>query len=193
MKPWRRRSGGITGKLDRAEKTVLAHLLTQVQEMLSGRAAEGPEDELSTLTGISIGPSTPPQDPALGRLLPDFHRLDRPDEGTPDPGDSAAALRSVHEPAIVGEKQGNLSRVLGMLNECRSEIVLSEADAECWLRALNDVRLVLGSRLEVTGDPPEKLPSNDPQAEEMAVYHWLTFCQDSLVGALSGASRGRWK
>jgi hypothetical protein len=193
MKPWRRRSSGITGKLDRAEKTVLAHLLTQVQEMLSGRAAESPDDALSALTGISTGPSTPPRDPALGRLLPDFHRLDRPDAGTPDPSDSAAALRSLHEPAIVEEKQGNLSRVLGMLNESRSEIVLSEADAECWLRALNDVRLVLGSRLEVTEDPPERLPSNDPRAEEVAVYHWLTFCQDSLVGALSGASRGRWK
>jgi hypothetical protein len=193
MKPWRRRSGGITGKLDRAEKTMLTHLLTQVQEMLSGRAEEGPNDELSALTGIDTGPSAPPQDPALARLLPNFHRLDSSQAGTADLTDSAAALRSLHEPAIVEEKQENISFVLGVLNDARSEIVLSDSGAESWLSAVNDVRLVLGSRLEVTEDTPERLPKDDPRAGELAVYHWLTFCQDSLVGALSGPSRGWWK
>jgi hypothetical protein len=193
MKPWRRRSGGITGKLDRAEKTMLAHLLTQVSEMLAGRAAESPDDELSTMTGISTGPSTAPADPSLARLLPDFHRLDADSVDRADLENSAAALRSLHEPRIVEEKQGNITFVLGMLKESGSEIALSDSQAEAWLAAVNDVRLVLGSRLEVTEDPPERLPRGHSRAGELTLYHWLTFCQDSLVGALSGSARGRWK
>ena len=45
--------------------------------------------------------------------------------------------------------------------------------------ALNDVRLALGTVLDVTEDTPDELPADDPRAPHLAVYHWLTWVQDS--------------
>ena len=52
------------------------------------------------------------------------------------------------------------------------------------MAAVNDVRLALGVALEVTEDMPEQLPADDPRADHLPVYHWLTWLQDSLVATL---------
>ena len=65
---------------------------------------------------------------------------------------------------------------------------LTEADAQAWLRALNDVRLALGVRLGVTDDfdeLPGQIDPGDPRATYVWVYHWLAYLQESLVDALS--------
>jgi hypothetical protein len=65
-------------------------------------------------------------------------------------------------------------------------VELAPAQAEEWLAAVNDVRLALGVALEVTEDMPEQLPADDPRADHLPVYHWLTWLQDSLVTTLAG-------
>jgi len=57
--------------------------------------------------------------------------------------------------------------------------------ADAWLAALNDVRLALGTALDVTDDMPDELPEDDPRAPHLGVYHWLTWVQESLVQALT--------
>ena len=52
-----------------------------------------------------------------------------------------------------------------------------------WLAALNDVRLALGTALDVTEDMPDDVDPDDPRAAHLGVYHWLTFVQDGLVQA----------
>jgi hypothetical protein len=62
---------------------------------------------------------------------------------------------------------------------------LTDEQAQAWLFALNDVRLALGTVLDVTEDMPDELPPDDPRAPHLGVYHWLTWVQDSLIHAVS--------
>ena len=64
--------------------------------------------------------------------------------------------------------------------------VLSEDELSAWMAALNQLRLVLGTRLDVTEDMDE--PSDDdPSAPAYALYAYLSFLQDQVVSALSGS------
>jgi hypothetical protein len=59
---------------------------------------------------------------------------------------------------------------------------LPELDA--WLRALNDLRLVLGTRLDVTEDTfLEPVDRRDPDAQALAVYAYLGWLQEQVVEA----------
>jgi hypothetical protein len=198
VRTWRRHGRGERARfvavLDPPEASVLRGLVGQVDDMLSGRADAAPSDELSALTGIRTGPSTPPDDPVLARLLPDFHRPDadpgRDAEGgrsTGDPPDGAAlaaALRSVREPELIEAKRDAIATVLASLPTGGGRVELTVPQAEAWLTAVNDVRLALGTALEVSEDMPEQLPPDDPRTDHLPVYHWLTWLQDSLVTVL---------
>jgi hypothetical protein len=172
--------------MDRHESAVLRGLVAQIDDILRARAAEAPQDELTELTGIRTGPSTAPEDPILSRLLPDFHRLDD-DTPSEEELDSAAALRSLHEPELLDLKTGVAGVVLKTCPENGGRIRLSLEQAEAWLSALNDVRLALGTALDVTEDMPEELPPDDPRAPHLGVYQWLTWMQESLIQAVGGA------
>ncbi|GAA1283738.1 DUF2017 domain-containing protein [Saccharothrix xinjiangensis] len=173
----------MLGRFDRQEAAVVRGLVSQIQDMLLARAEEAPQDELSELTGIRTGPSTPPDDPILGRLLPDFHRLD-PDAPDPAEVDSANALRSLHEPELLDQKTGAAEVVLGTCPPDGGEVRLEPAQAEAWLSSLNDVRLALGTALDVRDDMPEDLPPDDPRSPHLGVYQWLTWVQETLVEAV---------
>jgi Domain of unknown function (DUF2017) len=184
VKAWKRHGRGervrYVAVLDRPEASVLRGLMGQVDDMLAGRGAEAPADELAALTGIRTGPSTRPDDPVLARLLPDFAP-----ESEPDADELSAALRSVREPELIEAKQAAIATVLATCPAGGGRVELAPQQAEQWLTAINDVRLALGVALEVTEDMPEGLPPDDPRADHLPVYHWLTWLQDSLVGVLA--------
>ncbi len=184
MKPWRRKGARLVAGFEQQEAAVLRGLVSQMEDMLQARAEEAPQDELSELTGIKAGPSTAPDDPVLARLLPDFHRLD-PDRPTQEDIDSAAALRSLHEPELLDAKLGVAEVVLQTLGPRGGEVRLSLEQADAWLSAINDVRIALGTALDVTEDMPDELPEDDPRAAHIGVYHWLTYLQESLVQAMT--------
>lgn len=168
---------------------MLRGLVGQIDDMLSGRSDASPSDELSALTGIRTGPSIAPDDPVLARLLPDFHRPEadsRADAegGAPDGAALAAALRSVREPELIEAKRDAIAMMLSSLPPGGGRVELTAPQAEAWLTAVNDVRLALGTALEVSEDLPEQLPPDDPRADHLPVYHWLTWLQDSLVTVL---------
>lgn len=183
MKGWRRKGGKIHGGFEQQEAAVVRGLVSQLEDMLHARSDEAPEDELAELTGIRTGLSEGPDDPVLGRLLPDFHRLD-PDNPTREDLDSTAALRSLHEPEILDAKIGVAAVVLDTMPADGGDVRLTYEQADAWLSALNDVRLALGTALDVTEDMPDELPDDDPRAPHLGVYHWLTWIQESLVQAL---------
>ncbi len=185
MIPWERVGDTVTTKIDRQEAAVLRSVVGQIEEMLKSRQAEAPEDELAALTGIRTGPTTAPDDPILARLLPDFHRLDDEDADSKD-RDSAAALRSLHEPELLDLKTGVAGVLLDTCPPGGGPVELTLEQADAWLSALNDVRLALGTTLGVTEDMPDELPDNDPRAPHLGIYHWLTWMQESLVTALAG-------
>lgn len=176
MRGWRRSGDHVIGTLQHNEAMLLRGLITQIREILAARLAEAPVDELSAITGIRTGPSTPPQDRVLARLLPDFNR---------DDPELAGGLRSLHEPELIDVKDGVAAVVLRTCPPEGGKVRLTLAEGEAWLSALNDVRLALGTVLEVTEDMPDQLPESDPRAPHLGVYQWLTYMQDSLVQALS--------
>ncbi|HKN95474.1 MAG TPA: DUF2017 domain-containing protein [Pseudonocardiaceae bacterium] len=184
MRGWRRRGDKLTAVFDRQEAALVRGLVRQVVEMLEVRAEEAPTDELADLTGIRTGPSTAPDDPILSRLLPDFHRLDD-DAPSQEDQNSAAALRSLHEPELLELKTGVAGVLLDTCPPDGGEIRLTLEQADAWLASLNDVRLALGTALDVSEDMPDQLPDDDPREPHLEVYHWLTWVQESLVQAMS--------
>lgn len=176
MNGWRKTGRGakvrLVASLEAPEAVVLRGLVGEIRQMLAGRTADNPADELSVLTGLRTGPSTRPDDRVLARLLPDF---------TTDDADLAAGLRSLHEPALIEAKDAAAAVVLETLPETGGRIELTPEQADAWLTALNDVRLALGTALDVSEDMPDELPPDDPRSTHIGAYHWLTFVQDSLV------------
>lgn len=62
---------------------------------------------------------------------------------------------------------------------------LDEEQLVAWLGSLNDLRLVLGTRLEVTEEDYERdVPDEDPRRPAFAVYHYLSWLEEELVEAL---------
>ncbi|HLT16531.1 MAG TPA: DUF2017 family protein [Acidimicrobiales bacterium] len=62
---------------------------------------------------------------------------------------------------------------------------LDEAQLTGWMTAINDVRLVLGTRLDVSEEPVE-IDLDDPEAPPYAVYEYLGFLLSQVVDALEG-------
>ncbi|EFV12349.1 DUF2017 domain-containing protein [Segniliparus rugosus] len=188
--PWRRTDSGdgqqIRIQFAEHELQVLRALSRSVLGWFAERRQSEPSDELSELTGIRIGHAEPPTGVALRRLLPDMHR--------PDDGDGReeretrelnSAMRSLHEPEVLEAKEGFGRVFAASLPEHAGEAVLSMDEARSWVAALNDLRLTLGSILDITPDTPEQLPPGHPHAAQLGVYHWLTVLQESLLIALT--------
>jgi len=78
--------------------------------------------------------------------------------------------------------------VLAALPATGGRVTLDTAAAGCWLGALNDLRLALGTRLEVTEDTYaelDRLPEDSPQAAALGIFAWLGWLQETLVAALA--------
>lgn len=186
MNGWTRKNGHVVADLSQQEAAVIRGLVGQIKDMLTARASDSPQDELAELTGIRTGPTTPPEDRVLGRLLPDFYRSD-PETGESDEeqADETGAMRSLYEPELVESKTGVAETVLRTCPPDGGWVELTAEEADGWLSALNDVRLALGTALDVVDDMPEDLPDDDLRREHLGVYQWLTWVQDSLVEAMT--------
>ncbi len=63
---------------------------------------------------------------------------------------------------------------------------LDEAQLSAWMAALNDLRLVLGTRLDVS-EEQTIVAADDPDAPAYAVYEYLGFLLSEVVDALAGS------
>ena len=56
------------------------------------------------------------------------------------------------------------------------------------MKVINDLRLVLGTTLDVheDDDPAQQLDDEDPQAPLRAMYWFLSYLLESTIDALSG-------
>ncbi|MDP4015089.1 MAG: DUF2017 domain-containing protein [Candidatus Nanopelagicales bacterium] len=166
--------GGVRLELDEAERSVLADLLRQMSALL-GPIVES-EDALSAALDFSR-PEPRPEDPALLRLFPDAYRDD------PDESDE---FRRYTQESVRQRKVANVALALGGLTDDVAD--LPEQSAAAWLGALNDLRLTLGTRLEVTQEDSGRWDSRDPADSRdigLGLYDWLTWLQSSLIESLS--------
>jgi hypothetical protein len=116
-----------------------------------------------------------PDDPALRRLFPPAY----------SDGESDEQYRSLVRDQLVNGRSKSLATVRATLGEK----VLTAEQADDWLRALNDLRLVLGTRLDVTEDLDYgSIDLDEPRGRDLAVYGYLSWLQEQLVDALQPAS-----
>ncbi len=174
----RRRGGGVILNLDAGEIQLLDHLLEQLGELLEpeGQDAHAPLDPLAAMLGIGTATEAP-EDPALARLLPDAYGEDP---------EASAEFRRYTELSLREKKQAQARLARQTLADPeRGELTDEQVDA--WLRALNDLRLALGTRLEVTEDLEAEmavvnaLPDGDPRLLLYEIYDWLGSLQATLL------------
>ena len=91
----------------------------------------------------------------MKRLLPDFFRPQTDHPAGSGPAESLnSALRSLHEPEIIEAKREAAQRLLNTVPQSGGKFELTEDDAHAWAAAVNDMRLALGTMLEVAQDGP---------------------------------------
>ena len=162
MRPFHRRFGRYTGWLEPAEASLIADLVDQVRQLLADRRTESPgrpagrahRDDRSARRHR-------PTDPAVARLLPDFHAED---------AELSAGLRVLHEPDLIAAKDAAAVALLDSLPRGGGQVRLDEDAAGSWIAALNDVRLALGVRLEITEDdalPPGRRGPGQPGGRDV--------------------------
>uniref|UniRef100_A0AAU2VV16 DUF2017 domain-containing protein n=1 Tax=Streptomyces sp. NBC_00008 TaxID=2903610 RepID=A0AAU2VV16_9ACTN len=182
--------GGAAVALDEVEVAILRSLAVQLLELIGpgDEPAEG-EDPLAAL--FAEGPSEPPSDPALARLFPEaygdeddelraasseFRRFTENDLRTRKRDDALAVVRTLDGLSPVGESGAVLRLDAG---ECRN-----------WLGTLNDLRLTIGARLEVSDEDGGeegslyRLPDSDPRKPMVMAYLWLGGLQETLIETL---------
>ena len=134
-----------------------------------------------------------PPERELMRALPDEieQLLDAPE--SPDlwrlfPAVSEDAETQDEYSRLVGrELLDGRRRALATIRETVGRDRLTAEEAESWLTGLNALRLVLGTRLDVSEEEPLELNQSDPRAHETAVYLYLSWLQEQLVDAMSRA------
>ena len=188
------KDGGVSVWLPPGEATLLRTLVVPVLDLLgeTGKPGEtgrpetpgGTADDLDRLLAEAIeaaeaaeAPSIP-DDPVLARLLPDAYQ---------DDPEAAGEFRKYTESSLREVKKYFAQTLLDTLPPSGGRVRLTGDQARDWMRALNDVRLMFGVRLEVTEDFEEQLAAlapDDPKVAAFEVYGWLGAVQESLVRAL---------
>ncbi|MFF4114761.1 DUF2017 domain-containing protein [Streptomyces sp. NPDC001714] len=189
--------GGAAVALDDVEISIIRSLAVQLLELIGpGPAEDAPDDPLAEL--FAEGPSEAPADPVLRRLFPDAYcdpeRLPQdPEEAAEQQAHSAEFRRYTENDLRAGKRESALAviRSLDALTPGeKGEAVLKLApeDSRQWLGALTDLRLAIGSRLEITDEDDTdllyRLPDEDPRKPMVMAYLWLGGLQETLVATL---------
>jgi hypothetical protein len=113
------------------------------------------------------------EDPSARRLFP------------PAYGDDAE--RNAEYRRLVGDDlMAQRLSSLQVMEETLDATRLNEEQMTDWLATLNDLRLVLGTRLEVTEDmDPADLRPEDPDASLFALYYYLGWLEEEAVAAMA--------
>jgi Domain of unknown function (DUF2017) len=114
-------------------------------------------------------------DPVLERLFPAAY---------PDDAEHEREFRDMTHDDLRRQREDAL-QVMSRTIEAER---LSEEELLAWLSAINDARLVLGLRLDVTEELDiSQIPDDDPRASMFGLYGYLTWLEEQAVGALSAS------
>ena len=114
---------------------------------------------------------TAPDDPSLQRLFPRAYDDD--------------ADETDYRRLMGGELLDRRRRALQVIEETADRDRLSAEEAQAWLTGLNDLRLVLGTRLDVGEEALlQGLDRGDPRTPELALYAYLSWLQEGFVEAI---------
>jgi hypothetical protein len=172
---------GPAVRFNAGEVVVLSALFADLLALLDDERDEpaSDTDPLVALTGLDgSAPTETPTDPALARLLPDAYA---------DDPERASEFRRYTESELRAGKQAAVRAALQSLPAEGGRLVLTPELADSWLGALNDLRLALGARLDVTEDSYaelERVEPGTPRARDLTMFVWLGILQETLVDTL---------
>ncbi|MET7485976.1 DUF2017 domain-containing protein [Streptomyces sp. NPDC005538] len=192
------RGGGAAVALDDVEISIIRSLAVQLLELIGpGPGEDAPGDPLAEL--FAEGPSEPPADPVLRRLFPDAYT--DPEQAPDSPQDAeeklahSAEFRRFTENDLRAGKRENALAVVRTLDSLTPSgdggavLKLTAEESRQWLGSLNDLRLAIGSRLDITDeddtDDLYRLPDEDPRKPMVMAYLWLGGLQETLVATLT--------
>ncbi|MCC0097978.1 DUF2017 domain-containing protein [Streptomyces flavotricini] len=195
------KGGGAAIALDGIEISILRSLAVQLLELI-GPGAPEPEEDADPLAVLfaegNQGPTERPSDPALIRLFPDAYGGPGPEDRKVDPAELAARsaeFRRFTENDLRTRKREDALAVVrsldGLAPEGDEGSAVLELTGELplrWLGALNDLRLTIAARLDITEDDESavlfRLPDDDPRKPMVMAYLWLGGLQETLVETL---------
>ena len=111
-------------------------------------------------------------DPALRRLFPVAYAEDPERE---------AEYRGLVRDDLADRRRA----ALGVLESTAHAERVDEETLLAWMAVVNDLRLVLGTTLDVSEDSEPELDPSDPSAPALAVYGYLGYLLENIVDALS--------
>jgi hypothetical protein len=114
----------------------------------------------------------PSSDPAVARLFPPAYQDD--------------PLRNLEFETNLGAapRSGKLE-ALDVLERTASASALTEDELLAWIGVVNDLRLVLGTRIEITEEATdEDFPADDPGYETWRVYQFLGYLLQEMLEAM---------
>jgi Domain of unknown function (DUF2017) len=171
--------GRIAFLLSPQERVILGGYLAGLTDRLAAPAGEldgEPDEDLGEDLVEDPGEEdpTPGRDPVIARLYPD---------AIPSDPAASAAFRDLVMRDLVDDRLARLATVMETIDATS----LDDAQAGAWLGALNDLRLVLGTELDVTEDDLDVIDEHDPDMERKLVYGYSAWLQGQLVDVLADA------
>ena len=168
-------TGRVVLRADKVERGLLASVARQVIDLVKPEEMPEDADPLAAALGWTEEDVGPSDDPAVARLLPNAYA----DEA------ESADFRRFTERDLRQTKVQHATTVLEEIERSGEKITVGSP--ESWLGTLNDARLAIGTRIQISEDNHEELAGlseDDPRAGLFHVYDWLTFLQESLVRCL---------
>jgi hypothetical protein len=134
---------------------------------------EGPEQQLLAMLPRQVQELLEQDDPSTARVFPVAYT---------DDAKAEADYREMMGTQLLHQHQ----RSLDTLAATAAAATIDESEIHEWLDALEVLRLVLGTQLDVSEDGAV-IEDSDPRAAQFTVYHYLSMLQGEIVDALAAA------
>src|SRR5580658_7865166 len=134
---------------------------------------EGPEQQLLAMLPRQVQELLEQDDPSTTRVFPVAYA---------DDAKAEADYREMMGAQLLQQHQ----RCLDTLAATAAATTIDESEIHEWLDALEVLRLVLGTQLDVSEDGIV-IEDADPGAAQFTVYHYLSMLQGEIVDALAAA------
>ncbi len=195
---FRAHRGSVRVGLEAQTRDVVADLLLQVDELLDDGRASTSADPLVALVGMDLAvdgldvATAGPEDAAVARLLPLANREDP---------ELAQEFRRLTEQGLRARKRTGLQVAAAALRR-PEPVTLSAEEAQTLLKALTDLRLVLGERLGIRTDEDAAAlhelslhvfgeQEQVPGLSLVMLYDFVTELQELLVHEVAKLPRSR--
>jgi hypothetical protein len=134
---------------------------------------EGPEQHLLSILPRQVQELLEQDDPSTARVFPVAY---------PEDARAEADYREMMGAQLLNQHQ----RSLDTLAATAGADTIDDGEIHEWLDALEVLRLVLGTQLDVSEDGTT-VEESDPRAVQFTVYHYLSMLQGEIVDTLADA------